>query len=155
MRLGNHIDIIMSTDTDQGRTTIKYNGAVIGGIQSVKFEASADAFGDHIDKFAIIMWDPSENYVDDEQMRLKQAFIAEARRCGADIHLSSVLDMEDETTAPPDSTEIAKLALACATIAGFGLAALFGSKNKKQKVQAKLVHSSSTKKQYSAVSKKR
>lgn len=150
MRFGNHIDITLHLDDGPMKTVVKYNDNVIGGIQSVKFEASARAFGGHIDKFEITMLDPRDIYINDKQSTLIYEFIDEAKRCGAEVHIRSVFDtlpVDVEGSAEEDDGDgTAKIALACATLAGFGIAALFGSKGKKQEVQMKIDTAISTKK---------
>jgi hypothetical protein len=142
MKLGNNIEIKMALDASMGKTSVHYNGYMVGGIRSVKLDVHAGAFGEEISKFIIAMWDPRELYTDEYTLHLQQEFIEEARRAGAEVMLYSVLDMSEDDLSPredsdstPATESIARLAIACVTIAG--LASLLGSNNKKQKVQKK------------------
>lgn len=153
MMLGNSIDIKLSLDNKSGMTSVHYNGYLVGGIQSVRLEVQAGAFGEEIEKFIIEMWEPREIYYDEEQLFIQQSFIAEARRAGAQVNIRSVLESpemqaEDEPheDSPATTSDFAKLAAACVTIAGF--ATLLGSSNKKQKVHTAKLKASKANQQH-------
>lgn len=152
MLLGNSIDIRLSLEEDFRGTSILYNGEIVGGIQSVKLDVSAGAFGEEINQFTISMWEPREVFCDDDRVFFHQEFIEEARRAGANVVLHSVLEFSDSDMPPSQEDKVEKgsetvhLIAACLGIAS--LVAILGPKNKKHVVQKKDVVNSLDKSRY-------
>jgi len=149
MKFGNNIDIDISVDGGGTKASVRYNGQLVSGIQSVECIVSAGSSGEELNRLVFAIWDPNEIYNNDEQSSIQHRFIEDARRSGASVKILSVfdqIDAVDDIRSAHDSNDInedvvssfdgtAKLAASCLAIVG--IASLLLPKGKKQTVQSR------------------
>ena len=150
MNLGNNIRISMLFENSAVKATVYFHNRMVSCIQSVNMTLTAGPFGEEIEEITFRIWDPREIYVGEEQCAIQAAFIDEVRQCGAKVEIVSALSLADSGDASKLMDDVGNmhdnsidteegddsLAKAVAGIAAVvGLAALFSSNGKKQKVQ--------------------